>query len=455
MAACTLTALTLGGTAWALARRVGNTRGVWWSGLTFSLTGVFGVTFMGAGRASGVCALNHRFAEPFHTTQGLWNLAMMVPVGALALLAVRRILPVLVGLVVLPLSIEVTQAAVEGLGRVCDSSDAEMNIVGGLVGLALAGAVLSVRRSLDWQAGLKGALIASTAFLLLGAGVVRPMLEFTNADGTGLSGVDSAQKRAVEIALKEAFGNRYEIGQLYEQPCGNLPCKNIVFSLHSREEGHREAFGNGSLSWPDRKHLNVLLEDSDHPTIMGYPVTGAKAPSTGQDASRVAQTYARRQYPWVNDANVQRTYAMGERAELGWITNWRWTHNGILMPRMLDVQVDRTGHVSQIDVTLGPAHVEMPKARLDAEQAERAVRKAVATRLRTNGGSSAAFRAQAVTVKALDQDGVWAPHWLVNVTWGTKGQGADSQESDRAAMYRVNAISGQVYDSGGTPIEAD
>ncbi|MEU5480895.1 VanZ family protein [Streptomyces mirabilis] len=453
LAACTLTALILGGAAWVLVRRLGNPHGVWWAGLAFTLTGVLGVTFMDSGRASGVCVLNHQFAEPFHTTQGLWNLAMMVPVGILALMAVRRPLPVLVGVVVLPLGIEFTQATADGLGRVCDSSDAEMNIIGGLVGLGVAATVLTVRRSFDWRAGLKGALIASAAFLLLGAGVARPMLDFTNVDGTGLSDADSDQKRAVETAVKEAFGDHYEIGQLYEQPCGDLPCKNIIFNLHSREKGHGEAFGNGSLSWPDKQHLNVLLEDSDRPTIMGYPVTGAKAPSTDQEANRVAQSYTRQQYPWAKGANVQQTYPVGEKAQLGWITNWRWTHSGVLMPRMLDVQVDRAGHVSQIDVTLGPTRVNLPKAKLDAKQAENAVVKAVAARLRANGSADATFQVKAFTVKAVDQDGKWAPHWLVNVTEDTKEQGDGAQPSNPGETYRVNAITGQVYDSGGASMK--
>ncbi|MEV8435658.1 VanZ family protein [Streptomyces chartreusis] len=453
LAACTLIALILGGGTWALARRLGRPHGLWWAGFVFTITGVVGVTFMDGGRASGACVLNHQFAEPFYTTQGVWNLAMTVPVGLFALMAVRRPLPVLVGVVVLPLGIEFIQATVDGLGRVCDSSDAEMNIIGGLVGLTVAATVLTVRRSLDWRAGLKGALIASVALVVLGAGVARPMIEFTNVDGTGLSDASSDQKRAVENAVKEAFGDRYEIGQLYEQPCVDLPCKNVIFNLHSREKGHSEAFGNGSLSWPDRKHLNVLLEDSDRPTIMGYPVTGAKAPSTDQEANRVARLYAQQQYPWAKDANVQQTFPMGEKAQLGWMTNWRWTHSGILMPRMLDVQVDRAGNVSQIDVTLGPTHVNLPKAKLNAKQAENAVVQAVATRLRANGTTDATLQVKAFTVKAVDQDGTWAPHWLVNVTRDTKKQESETQASIPGETYRVNAVNGQVYDSGGASMK--
>lgn len=317
------------------------------------------------------------------------------------------------------------------------------------MGLALVAIVLTIRHSLAWQAGIKGTLIAFTTLILLGSGLARPMLDFTNVDGSSLADADSEQKQAVEAAVKEAFGDRYKIGQLYEQPCGDSSCTNIIFNLHSHEDGHSEAFGTGSLSWPDRKHLNVQLENSDRPTAMGYPVEGAKAPSSDAAASRVTKSYAQRRYPWAIGATMTETVPVGVKAELGWITAWRWTHNSVLMPRMLDVQVDRAGRVSQIDVTLGPTRAEIPKAKLDAGQAEKAVNKAVAAQLRDNGNTGAEWHSKAVTVKAVEQDGNWQPNWLVNVAWPSNGESDASQEAAAVDMYRVNAVTGQVYDSGG------
>jgi len=447
LAACTLTALVLAGAAWVLARRLGAAHGGWWSGLAFTLTGVLGVTFMDAGRASRECVLNHRFAEPFHTTQGLWNLAMTVPVGFLALMAVRRPLPALVGVVVLPLGIEFTQATVDGLGRVCDSSDAEMNILGGLVGWAVAAIVLTARRTVVWRAGLKGALIASLAFLVLGTGVARPMLAYTNVDGTGLSAADPEQRRAVVAAVHQAFGDRYTVGHVDEQPCPGAPCTNIVSILLSRRKDHPQEFGDGTLSWPDKRHLNVVLEDGDRLTVMGYPVAGAKAPTRAQDAYRVAESYARQRYPWVADADVRRTSPVGEKARQGWVTRWRWTHNGVLMPRMLDVQVDRAGRIAQIDVTLGPSRVDLARARIGARQAEEAVREEVTARLRRNGNADAAFEVKALKLKAVSQDGVWTPQWLVQVTDDVRPAPDDTaQEPYSGDRYRVNALSGEVFD---------
>lgn len=453
LAVCMLAALVLGGAAWLLSRRLGNPHGVWWAGLVGTLTGMLGVTFMGSGPASGQCAINHDLAQPFQTIQGLWNLAMTVPLGLFALLALRRPLPALVGVIALPLAIEFTQAAVNGLGRVCDSADAEMNILGGLAGLAVAALALAKRGSLDWQAGAKASLIASAVLLALGSGVARPAVTFAHVDGTGLSVANSQQQQAVERAVKEAFGDRYELGRVDDQPCVGAPCRNVIFVLLSRDKGHPEAFGSGSLSWPDKKHLNVLLEDSDRPSVMGYPVAGAKAPSNEQEAYQVARSYMRERYPWAQDAVEHKTYPVGEKAELGWMTSWRWVNDDVLMPRMLDVQVDRVGHVSQVDVTLGPTHLKLEKAKLDAGQAEKAVREVMAAQLRAGGGSVPdELQVTAFTLKAVEREGTWRPEWLVSVSIGAEEQEADPLAS--ADLWRVDAVSGQVYDGTDAPVKA-
>ncbi|MFD4626562.1 VanZ family protein [Streptomyces sp. NPDC058475] len=456
LTACAVAALVLGGAAWVLTRRLGNSYGVWWAGLVGTLVGVLGVTFMGSGPASGQCVVNHDLAEPFHTTQGLWNLAMTVPLGVFALLAVRRPLPALVGVVALPLAIEFTQAKVSGLGRVCDSADAEMNILGGLVGLAVAVVVLARRRSLEWQAGVKPSLIAAAVVLVLGAGVARPMLTLTHVDGSGLSAASSPQRDAVEEAVNEAFGDRYALGHVYEQPCVGASCTNIIFTLLSRDAAHPEAFANGSLSWPDKKHLNVLLEDSDHPTVMGYPVAGAKTPSTEQESFQIAQSYVRERYAWVKDAAQHRTFPVGEKAQLGWMTNWRWFDHDVLMPRMLDVQVDRSGHVSQVDVTLGPKRVKLEPATLDSGQAEKAVRDVLADQSQAHRNSLPDnLVVKAFALKAAERDATWRPEWLVGVSIGAENQESDPGASGTGDTWRVDAVSGQVYDDTNVPVKAN
>ncbi|MFI1660445.1 VanZ family protein [Streptomyces sp. NPDC020472] len=184
LAASTLVALVLGAAAWLLSRRLRSPHGIWFAGLTATVTGVLSVTFMGSGPASGQCVIHHDLVEPFRTTQGLWNLAMTVPLGFFALMATRRPLPVLVGVVAFPLAIEVVQAEVDGLGRVCDSTDAQMNILGGLIGLAAAVLVLLKPGAIEWTGAAKASLFTSLGIVLIGSGVVYPSMAFTNIDGT-------------------------------------------------------------------------------------------------------------------------------------------------------------------------------------------------------------------------------------------------------------------------------
>ncbi|MEU5215208.1 VanZ family protein [Streptomyces sp. NPDC020807] len=453
LAFCVVVALAFGSTAWLLSRRIGNPYGVWIAGLTAVATGVLGVTFMGSGPASGQCVINHDLVEPFRTTQGLWNLAMTVPLGFFALMAVRRPLPTLVGVITFPLVIEFTQAEVDGLGRVCDSADAQMNILGGLIGLAVAALILVKRSTIEWQGAVKASLIASAVILLLGAGVARPAVTFAHVDGTGLADANTGQRQAVEQAVREAFGNHYELGRIYDQPCVGAPCRNVLFTLLSRDKAHPEAFGNGTLSWPDKNHLNVLLEDNDRPSVMGYPVAGAKAPASDKEAFQVARTYMGKHYPWGADAVAHKTYPIGEKAELGWITSWRWVDQGVLMPRMLDVQVDRAGRVSQVDVTLGPKRLHLEKAKLDAKQAESLVREAMAIQLADQGGLLDGLQVKAFTLKAVERDGAWRPTWLVSVSTGAEGQELTPDAARTSDVWRVDAVSGQVYDSVDRPIK--
>ncbi|MEN3586473.1 VanZ family protein [Streptomyces sp. ZYX-F-203] len=443
-------------------RRLGKPFGLWWGLLAATLAGVLGITFMGSGPASRQCVVNHNLAEPFHATQGLWNLAMTVPLGFFALFAVRRLLPVLAGVVLLPLAIEFAQATADGLGRVCDSADAEMNIIGGLVGLAIATAMLARRDALDWKAGAKATAITSVVILLLGVGAARHMVALTHVDGTGLTAAGSEQRRAVSAKVEEAFGDHYELGDVYEQPCVGSSCKTVVFNLLSRDKGHPEAFSSGSLSWPDKGHFNVLLVDSTQPSVMGFPVPGAGKPTTEGEAYEIAKEYMQGHYSWAKEAFTHKTYPVGEKAELGWMTSYRWVHDDVLMPRMLDIQVSRAGEISQVDVTLGPTEVDLPTVKLDAAQAEAAVLEALIAQNRANQGGDASraqlvklYQIEAFTLKAAERDGSWRSEWLVNVVLRDESQTADSESSSGADMWKVDAASGQVYDGTNAPVSAD
>ncbi|MBW0108844.1 VanZ family protein [Pseudonocardia sp. KRD-182] len=104
-------ALTLGG-----AGHVPNTGCVVWNN-----AGVIGV-----------------LTEASHDLESFFNAALLLPLGLTLVLAMRRTLPPLLVVLVLPGLIEAAQLVVPG--RVCSTADYLLNVSGGLVGVA-AGAV--------------------------------------------------------------------------------------------------------------------------------------------------------------------------------------------------------------------------------------------------------------------------------------------------------------------------
>ncbi|MFE0702377.1 VanZ family protein [Streptomyces sp. NPDC058872] len=446
LAVCALVALALAAASWWAARRIGNPHARWWAGLAATLTALLGVTFMRSAAANGQCVVNHDLAEPFRTTQGLWNLAVTVPLGLFALLALRRPLPALVVIVSLPPAIEFTQGTVDGLGRMCDSADVEMNVLGGLAGAVLAGLALTARGRLDWRAGAKGALIASAVLLLLGAGAAHAALSFTHLDGTGLSPADTAQREAVEDAVREALGDGYVLGKAYEQPCMGASCENVIFHLADKGGARPDAFGTGVLSWPDRKRLRIELHDGSPAVAETVPLPGAKAPVSGKAAYEVARSYMDVHYPWAREATAHETHPLGGAAESGWMTRWSWTHGGVQMPRRLDVRVDAAGRLFQVDVDLGPARLELRKGEIGAAGAERAVRKLFEDRFGGRGVPEDQ-PLRALALQAVQREGEWRAEWLVDVSVdGGEGRAAPPAPNDADLLW-VDSASGRVYES--------
>ncbi|WP_055528095.1 VanZ family protein [Streptomyces graminilatus] len=434
-------ALVAGLAAWRIAIRLHNPHGIWWLALVGTLTGVLGVTsFGGAGEASGRCVINHQLAEPFHTTQGIWNLAMFLPIGFFALLALRRPLPVFIGVVAMPCVIELTQALVPGISRNCDSADAEMNIIGGTLGFLTAGILLATRRGLQWRGSAKPSIITALTLLVAGLAAFQTSITPLNYEGTSLSDTTSTQEQAVREAVEQAFGDHYSIGRVHLQPCTGVRCANLTFNI--ADEGY------ASLEWPSRRHLNILLEPSDTPGPGSFPVSGATTPHNADDAARIADRYMRDHYPWAIHATIRNTYAVGENASFGWMTSWRFRQKNVLMPRMLDVEINRAGRVSQIDVIQGPIRLSnLPAAKLSGKQAEQAAIRQANKMASDNGRELRGLSAHATTLKANKRENGWRPEWLVSTGITSEGD-AGFTPADTAW---VDAISGTVYDSAYPP----
>ncbi|AYN43823.1 VanZ family protein [Streptomyces dangxiongensis] len=404
MGGLTVLATVLGGTAWRVARGCRAERPFWWVPFVFCLTGVLGVTLAmrGGGAGRGECVINHEVTEPLYTTQGLWNLVMFVPVGLFGVLASRRPVPVLGGVLALPCLIELIQALAPLAAGVCDSADVEMNVAGGLAGLAVG--LSAVRGRVAWRALGRSTAVALGVLGVLGATVLQSAVTLEHVDGSSVRDAHGDEREAAERAVRQAFGNRYEIGDVRVSP--GVDGYNGWMSVE---------FAGGfpaELMWPGGRRLTV---DFAGTSGAGYAVPGATQPHDARDAYRVARAYMRAHYPWAESASWHVTRAVGHYAGGGaWVTSWRFRGRGVAMPRSLDVRISRAGRVYGLSVDLGPTHVELPAGLLSARQAEYLVRKRE-RRSRADAGHLHIHARELTTERVKGHQGPWRAVWSVEV----------------------------------------
>ena len=72
--------------------------------------------------------------------EALLNTVMLIPLGLFAVLAVRRVWPVALFILLLPTVVELSQTRIDG--RYCSGIDYVTNIIGGLVGVVLGTLIL-------------------------------------------------------------------------------------------------------------------------------------------------------------------------------------------------------------------------------------------------------------------------------------------------------------------------
>ncbi|MYX96317.1 VanZ family protein [Streptomyces sp. SID486] len=405
MTGLTVVAALSGGAAWWGARRWRAGHAVWWLPFVFCLTGVLGVTLAlrsGEGGGAAACVIDHEVTEPLHTTQGRWNLAMFVPVGLFGVLALRRPLPVLAGVLALPCLIELAQALAPFTSGICDSADLEMNAAGGVLGLSAG--LLLVRGRVGWRAWGRPTLIAAGALALVGATLVRTSVTLDHVDGSSVRDAHGDERAVAERAVRQAFGGRYQVGRVQISPGfdGYNGTMYVQFS----------GGGSAELMWPGGRRITV---DFPGDLAAGFTVPGATPPRDAAGAFRIGRTYMHAHYPWAGSAtrHTTRPVAEGQDGE-GWVTSWRFVEHGVAMPRSLDVRIDRAGHVHGLAADLGPTHVDLPAGLLSARQAE----DAVGTQERKSGADTGRLRIHAdelTTRRTKGDRGPWRAVWSVEV----------------------------------------
>ncbi|MFF9087927.1 VanZ family protein [Streptomyces sp. NPDC014991] len=435
LAGLTVVAAIVGLIAWAVARRCRAAHPLWWSPLAFSLTGILGVTLALRGGESGraECVINHEITEPFHTTQGLWNLAIFVPLGLFGLLALRRPLPALAGVMALPCLIELAQALAWFASGVCDSADVEMNIIGGVVGVA--GALALVRGRVAWRSWARPTLIVAGALAVTGLAVVQTAITPYSLNGSTIRDANDDERAAAGRVIRQAFGDRYPVGALRVSP--GLDGYNGWMSIQMA--GGFPA----RLMWPGGRQLSVSFEDSPRPSQVSFPVPGSATPDDARSAYRIACSYMKAHYPWAEAATWHETQPVGHKAEFGWLTSWRFKERGVVMPRSLDVQINRAGRVSQLLVDFGPQHVHVPADLISAAQAEEMVRREESR----SGTAVEALRIQADVLKAdraKHWQGPWRVMWSVSVDDPRCSPDKDGDGCEPSQRL-VDAGTGEVY----------
>ncbi|MFE0650749.1 VanZ family protein [Streptomyces sp. NPDC059534] len=373
------------------------------------------------------CVVNRDLVEPFTTDQGLLNACLFMPIGLLGVLATRHVLGTLIGGVLLTVSIETLQAVLTFLGRGCDTSDLLMNTLGVVAGALCGWAVSSFDR--PPAVVLRRPLVAGNRIAALGTSlalagtwflfITPEVVSYT----VGIGRASSEQETAVEVEIRKFFGDHYEISQ-------------VQFARGPEDMGTvmAQLVGGGSveLSWPDRRKFTAYLDMSNTGDPSGYFVPGRSgSPSSIQEAAKTARSYAETSAPWGLEGSVPSSVAVGEKAELGWMTSWRRRNaDGVLMPMRLDVQVDRSGRVTQL-IALNIADPALPVPRITKDQAV----SALVTQSGATGKGIPQKPNASAELLAEERDGKWIPTWLVEV------------QGTQLISGSVDAVSGRVIEA--------
>lgn len=433
----TAVASLVGGLAWLGARRHQSLYAAWYAPLGFCLTGILGVTLaLRAGESSSVheCVINHELTEPLRTTQGLWNLAMCLPLGLFGILALRRALPVVAGVVLLPCLIEIAQALAPVVSGICDSADVEMNIAGGLIGFAVGGVL--VRGRVAWSAWVRPVALISVVVAVATIVCGRTLVTLNHVDGSTVRDASGSERTEAERVIRQAFGDRYQIGRTQVVPG--------LDGYNGRMSTPLGATAFAELTWPGARKLDIQFDDASRPVPDGFPVPGARVPHNANDAYRIAEAYMRAHYPWAAKATSHRagaisdrTGAIGDKAAQGWLISWRFTDHKVVMPRSLDVQINRAGRVSRLQVDFGPEHLPVSGRFIEPGEAEKQA--ARFTHIDTTGG----VHAQELKADQLKRHGdpyrIW---WVVTVS----DEVCDRDPECQPTIVWVDAVTGKAFD---------
>lgn len=364
-------------------------------------------SWSGSGVLTHECAVNSDIVHALQSTQGQLNLVLFVPYGLFAALATRRPLFAAATGLLFTAAIETAQATVPFISRLCDTDDLITNSLGACVGAALgaltarrlhgSGAGVSrpsARRTLVWVTPAV-LLIAVTWLTVIDPVRVRP-------PAPEVSSVTGAQTAAINNAVSHAFPSAFQPSNVFYTDNGDGTA-SVTASLPG---------GYAELSWPDREQFTAHFTPAfNGEGTQAYRIPGVSRPiTTADEAKQIAAAYADRYAPWAKPGAEITVRAIDDKADVGWMVEWRRWKNDVLMPMRLNIAIEPSGGLIDLiardvaDPHLPPANINETKAWEIFDQQHG---------LKPGQGK----REQPVHL-AQRRNGQWRIHWLLSVREG-------------------------------------
>lgn len=429
--------LTTGLAAFLLSSR-GSTRtraalqGLW----AASATGPAILTsWSGSGVLTYECAVNTDLAAALTSTQGQLNIVLFAPYGLFAALATRRPLFAAATGVLFTLTVETAQATIPFISRLCDTDDLITNTIGACTGAALGALVLRLRPSSTptpraavrrTMALLTSAVALIAAVWLIAIDPVRTQLP-TQEVPTASAG----QEEALKAAITDAFASTYRPSKPFYVDNGDGTA-SVSASLPGG--------GFAELSWPDREQFTAHFTPSYYGEgVHAYKIPGLSHPvATPAEAKKIAIAYAGQYAPWASPGSKVTVRAIDEKADIGWIVEWRRWKNNILMPMRLDIAIEPSGRIIDL-IARNIADPELPQATVSETKAWEIFDQ----HHKVKPGQ---VQRQQPVYLAQRRDGQWRIHWLLTVREGDTLRSAVIDATD-ASIHDVTTS----QDQDGTP----
>ncbi|MCE7080354.1 VanZ family protein [Streptomyces sp. ST2-7A] len=358
-----------------------------------AITGVLRVTLFSdfGHQETGECVISKALLEGFTTQQGLANLVLFLPVGLLGTLATRRPTGMLLWTALLTTGVEITQAIVPTVARVCETGDLVMNVSGAWIGVLLATGWSAVRRRplLGPPFGSRPvsviAVVIAVTLTTVALTAIRPVvMDFTAGE---------------REATKEQYAAMTEQFHRFLNGAVEIPGKEFVRYGGNREGGTVSvdlAEGVAGLDWPGGRRFDAAFPE-------GVPLPPEPTPiTTAEQAEEAGLRYLdAHTVPPAEGSHIE----VAPHAPDQWRVTRARVVDGVIMPARVELLLRSDGHLVHLtaDTTPDP---ELPPVVMTETEAFTAARR--------HAGVPAPEES-AATLSAEEVNGEWRPVWSIEL----------------------------------------